>query len=107
MQSDEGTELTIGSALFDMHYWGANNKLLIGHPYKILTQIRTTMQGGSALLDAHLKRYNPQDYYSNKILTVIEIDRHCKNVAIVTAAWAFDDRSFGLMQIEVDPSQTL
>lgn len=105
-------DLKIGEELFDMHYFGRKGwetPMPIAEPHKITSVIRIACPEASKLVDAILRpklaEYNEKPWYTNKMLVVVSHPEHRDGAVVVQAAWAYDNRTFGLMEIEVQEPQ--
>lgn len=100
-------KLLPGDGLLDMHDVGRHpadleNSLWIKEPHKVIQRIVIDAPNGVEFIRNALAEQGIRKTVTNKILTVIHVNHGAASKPLITAAWSYDDRTFGLMTIQVD-----
>lgn len=98
-------EITIGDVIGDSHH--NPREVDITEPYKVRSLIAVAATGGSKFIQDSINNQLMAEKftYHNKNVVVMEepcLDINDRSKLLVKAAWSYDDRTFGLMVIEVD-----
>lgn len=101
-------DLVIGDFLLDMHHFPRESKMRIVEPHKITKKIVLDAHGGSKIIESLVLPHREDLYWSyhNKYLVVVDQSyQEEPEKYIIKAAWSYDGRRLGFMEIEVSVTE--
>lgn len=93
-------DIEIGKCVGDAHEWDWAERMWLRDNYRVRHHIVTPMTGASDFINKRLREVlGPQwGGVTNKFVYVVDVVQNT-----FTAMWSYDDRYFGIINVEVTP----